>query len=716
MFFAHDLIRIGGDVVLAVLRVTPSALVTLDRSSPLNWPEVYRIDEAVEFVESGAWSVDAGPAPLLTLDRELSEKQRGKRDADWRMIEGIVADPGIFSKKTRTRLIEGAAELHDSTETTVRKLVRLYFHGGMSKAALVAEWHKSGAPGVRRTPGTKKRGRPVSNGHPEGPNVDMVDRRLFALAISATWRKEERHDLKSAYSYYIGRYASVADPAAETGRVLVERLRETGPPSFRQFLYWARLDNDWEKLSSDRASPRVHNMTRRPLLGTSTAEAFGPCSLFQIDATILNVYVRSRLNRHHLVGRPTLYVVIDVFSRMIVGISLTFEHASWLAAMTALANCVEDKVAFCARHGVEIGPGRWPTHHLPGVLLGDRGELEGNGVSNMLKLFNVDVQNAAAYRADWKGVVERRFGILDALFAPYTPGYVEPDFLQRGADDYRGEAVLDLDEVWANVIDVVMYYNCFHELQGYPRHPGQVEDGVASVPLELWNWGVENRSGSPRVPDFERLHFALMPVADAIVTVHGIVFEGRYYDCAMALRENWFTRARDGRFKVEVSYDKRDVDRIFVHDKRSPSGFALATLNERSLEHLGGNGWESNGLRRAAAKLSASRRTEQALARADVEIRMDERGRSARAEFDALGDPGSVPSQVADMRDRRALETSVDRVADVAAFRPDGGRPKSTPGADVVDLGARRGRDAARTGVSMRDLRKALEREDGDEA
>ena len=47
------------------------------------------------------------------------------------------------------------------------------------------------------------------------------------------------------------------------------------------------------------------------------------------------------------------------------------------------------------------------------------------------------MENSAPYRADWKGIVERRFGLLHAAFGPYTPGFIEPDFRERGARDYR---------------------------------------------------------------------------------------------------------------------------------------------------------------------------------------------------------------------------------------------------------------------------------------
>ena len=111
----------------------------------------------------------------------------------------------------------------------------------------------------------------------------------------------------------------------------------------------------------------------------------------------------------------------------------------------ALANTVADKVAYCARFGKTIEPDEWPCHHLPATILGDRGEIESRYIETLQNNFNVTVENAAAYRADWKGIVEQRFRLLPAKFKAYVPGYIQADFRARGGQDYRLDAVLDLD-------------------------------------------------------------------------------------------------------------------------------------------------------------------------------------------------------------------------------------------------------------------------------
>ena len=104
--------------------------------------------------------------------------------------------------------------------------------------------------------------------------------------------------------------------------------------------------------------------------------AFGPGSLYQIDATIVDLYLVSSFNRTCIIGRPVLYLVVDVFSRMIVGMSVLLEGPSWVGAMLALDCAMSDKVSFCAQYGIEITSEQWNCHHLPKAILADRGEFE----------------------------------------------------------------------------------------------------------------------------------------------------------------------------------------------------------------------------------------------------------------------------------------------------------------------------------------------------
>jgi hypothetical protein len=79
-------------------------------------------------------------------------------------------------------------------------------------------------------------------------------------------------------------------------------------------------------------------------------------AMYEIDATIGDVYLVSRFDRNKIIGRPVVYIVIDVFSRMITGVYIGLEGPSWVGAMMALANATAPKVEYClgcSRHHID---------------------------------------------------------------------------------------------------------------------------------------------------------------------------------------------------------------------------------------------------------------------------------------------------------------------------------------------------------------------------
>jgi hypothetical protein len=140
---------------------------------------------------------------------------------------------------------------------------------------------------------------------------------------------------------------------------------------------------------------------------------YGPCHRFEIDATIADIYLVSRFNRHWIIGRPVVYVVVDVFSALIVGLFVGLEGPSWNGARHALFNAFTDKQAYCAAHGVEIRPEEWPCHHLPQEIMADRGEMLGAAAEGMVSGLHINLAIAPSFRPDWKSVVESRFRLLN---------------------------------------------------------------------------------------------------------------------------------------------------------------------------------------------------------------------------------------------------------------------------------------------------------------
>ena len=54
-----------------------------------------------------------------------------------------------------------------------------------------------------------------------------------------------------------------------------------------------------------------------------------------------------------VIGRPVIYAVIDVYSRIVTGLYVGLEGPSWIGAMMALDNMVADKVHFVNSMGLK---------------------------------------------------------------------------------------------------------------------------------------------------------------------------------------------------------------------------------------------------------------------------------------------------------------------------------------------------------------------------
>jgi hypothetical protein len=161
--------------------------------------------------------------------------------------------------------------------------------------------------------------------------------------------------------------------------------------------------------------------------------------------------------------------------------------------------------------------------------------------------------------------VERQFRTVNTSAIAFLPGHVKPDMAKRGGKDYRLDAKLDLQQFTKIMILNVLARNNTHFLESYERDADMITDDVAPIPLKLWEWGIPNRSGRLRSCDEDIVRLCLMPTGTATVSAKGIHFKGIYYLNERAIANHWFETARaKGGFKVDVSYDPRNMSRIYM--------------------------------------------------------------------------------------------------------------------------------------------------------
>src|SRR5699024_1803584 len=104
-------------------------------------------------------------------------------------------------------------------------------------------------------------------------------------------------------------------------------------------------------------------------------------------------------------------------------------------------------------------PEQWPTHHLPEIIIADRGEFEGYSVDNLINNLNIKIENTTAYRGDLKGIVERKFRTFNGKLKQKAPGAIQKEYRESGDQVYRLNANLILEEVPSYIITMARHHN-----------------------------------------------------------------------------------------------------------------------------------------------------------------------------------------------------------------------------------------------------------------
>ena len=502
----------------------------------------------------------------------LSEKHINTRDRAWKIIVNIVVkEPEIYNESRRWAFVQETADKFKTHPQTVYKYLRRYWKGGKTKDALLPDYWNCGGAGMQKMTdqNTQKRGRKLKtlkvDDDLKGINIDEDIKKIFIAAIRLFYNNSEfKPPLSHVYQEMIGKFFN-AGFRLEHGVQIPVLPPVSELPSKGQFIYWFHKLSDVKKSLTAREGRRGYALRHRELLGNATARAYGPGSIYEIDATIGDVFLVNRLRRSMLIGRPIIYLVVDVFSRLIAGIYVGLEGPSWTGAMMALANAMSDKVSFCERFGVKITEDEWPARYLCESIYADRGEMISMNSSRLVDSLNISISNTPPYRADLKPIVEQSFRILNLESIHWIPGAVKDRTRERGTRDYRLDGILDLEQFTSIIINNVLAYNNSHWVKDYPFDQFMMQQEVEPIPVKLWNWGIKNRSGHLREKASDLIKLSLLPRDDVAVTAHGLKFKRLFYTCERAVREQWFIKARNKKsWKEPICYDPRKLDTIYL--------------------------------------------------------------------------------------------------------------------------------------------------------
>jgi len=540
-------------------------------------PFPIRYPEWISLLNNNA--LELAPDPFL----RLTSAPTGLPPAAEERLKSVIEATSTLSQKpallhqprTLAKEIGSMSKSMGLSRRTIKRWVLDWLQAGRNPAAVVREF-------IEPTSGGTEAGRQL-RGAKRGAGKTKPE------TVSDAPAHEVRAKCEKAYnSYVMGQQMTWTDayyemlielcgiPEAELedsergllmDPVLIEKYR---PPSWLQCRYVFRKLKK-QQTAQGEESPRGKR-------GRATDNVPGP-GFYEIDATFFQIQLVSRFTKAQLVGRPTVYLIVDVYDGVIVGYAVTLDNPSWATAALALYNCFSDKGATFARLGLPYTSRDWHCCHLPTMLRADRAEL----VSNMGMEFpasGVRVEVTPSMTPIAKGTVE---GKHSEVKRPRPSRFDLPGrfkkIRERRQSDGKRDAALDIFEFERILVEIIM------DINGGPMNPRRIppdaihEGAKIASRIGFHEWALKNRAGFTRKMGPHFVYEHLLTKADGVVTPLGIMVNNEVFNCDRLREIGYLMAAAGAHFDIPISYHPNYAGEVFFFDKSNDAWIAAHNVD-----------------------------------------------------------------------------------------------------------------------------------------
>jgi putative transposase len=249
-------------------------------------------------------------------------------------------------------------------------------------------------------------------------------------------------------------------------------------------------------------------------------DAVRPLAVSQIDHTPMDVIVVDEEHRQPI-QRPSLTVVIDVYSRMVLGFAIYLEKPSAFTAGLAIAHAVLPKEDWLAGVGVQA---EWPCWgKMRKIHCDNAKEFRGTVIGRACQDHDITVEHRPVREPRYGGHIERGFRTWLAR-TRQLKGTTFSNVEQKGDYDSEGRAIMTRAELekWFTIYVAKVYANKFH-------------NGIKTTPLAKYKEGILGTADHPGIglPDrvAEPTAFLLdfMPFEERTIQEYGVVIDHIFF-------------------------------------------------------------------------------------------------------------------------------------------------------------------------------------------
>lgn len=618
------------------------------------------LEQIKQAQDDGSITVIADPFEQLRFWKPADAAEK-KLDHNYELIKNIVADDNLlYTPKALTAALTETAKVQNINVRKLYRLVARYFKCGQCRNALMPDYRNVG----KNKKYTKPPGRKSITGEPIALLDDKL-KKLFDRVLKSCVLRENGMSVDRAYAELLNAYAAqYPDEAPRPSRT-----------QLRNYYYrtYSRRDRNLA-----RNPGRIYNKDIRPVAGNVYDMVCAAGQLYEIDATVDNVYLVASFDRTESVGRPTLYLVSDVFTGLITGVNVTFENAQYKSAAEALFCAIMPKQLYFKQYwGIDLNFD-WPVSGIPSAVCADNAELLSCRVDSFAKSFDISTHNTAPYRGDMKGTIESSIGQVQStieflLKTASPPAVFGPK--KAGIKDLRTNGHLTIHEYRLLVLSAIDEVNCHIRDQHLPdQYPIR---GLHNV-TDIWNWAAETgRCVLSPVTDFSAMRVSLLPRWKASVSRRGIGFSLgnnvpyiRYF-CSELEKEGWFDRDRESKqvYEPQICVSSGNVSLAFVcpDPQKAPNRYYECKLAPECAFLDGSTLPEARAALKLKSKTKAQSKQKRDIKRAEASEYRKKISRQAQKLTDSAGKEAKVQltqgQQIEKIKANRAQELNAEAAA-----------------------------------------------------
>lgn len=517
-------------------------------------------------IEIGEITVVDEEAKVIAINN-LNEKQRKTYEKKVAFINDVKEAygptyEGLNGKAKKPKLQKIIAK-HGLAKNTAWRTITKYLKSGCREELLVSK-NVSGRAPTSGYHQTKKAGRPSKDPIELGKPLEDKDVEAMKYGV-LVYMKNKQATMKDAYNVMRDKYYSVPSLAGE-----MTLLPPNMYPTFRQFEYFLGKELRKEDKDVIKLGKQEYRNNMRLLTGSSQTFVDHPGQIVEIDALEADISLVSE-DLLKTVGRPIVYLMVDVFSRAIVACSVSFENNSKLGFTNLMINLADNKEAYGDRYGFSSDLlSQWPTGIIPEQMRVDRGsEYRCHHFAEICSRMKIEANLMPAGMGSMKGLVEGKFHEFQTTWrAPVAKkGLITKDHNSRHHD----QAALKLEEFAQILIAFVLSYNTSH-IKDYPLKKELIDAGVTLFsPINIWEYGCRTY-GEPRwitEANHDQFLYDLLEESKAKISRRGITIDGLIYTADDPYVRGLMISAGKSKEPFMVRRDPRDVSSVYyAHDGR----------------------------------------------------------------------------------------------------------------------------------------------------